>query len=80
MRAGSSGRRLQQAERLDLAAPSAVERAARDYLVWCGRPQTEEMVTSASNRIRDLYSGRPLDREDLHVQLVVDELIEGMRR
>lgn len=63
-----------------LAFDTEVERAAEHYLYWSGKPLTDESRVRASSQIRGLCSGKPVGRDELHVQLVVDELLEGLGR
>lgn len=67
-------------EHVSLRSTVDVEHAARHYLAWSGRPLDQETLAHAANHIRGLDPGRPLPREDLHVQLVVDELFRAVRR
>lgn len=78
MRSGNGVLPFSAQDRLDLSAPQGLERAARDYLRWAGRPDDEENLTHATSRIRDLNPGRAVAREDLHVQLVMEELVSGL--
>lgn len=79
MRIGTAGgRERDEAPRLALDAREAVEHAALVYLRWVGRPTDAENLASAATRIQALCGGRQVAREDLHVQLVMDELVSGL--
>ena len=67
------------ADRLVAEADHEVERAAEHYLYWSGKPVTDESRGRASSAIRGLCRGQPVRRDELHVQLVVDELLDGLR-
>lgn len=74
----ASGLQRESSARLELGAPGAVEHAAITYLRWAGRSTDAENVEGAATRIRALCAGRAVAREDLHLQLVMDELVAGL--
>lgn len=75
-RSGLTSRR----EPIALEHDPDVQQAAEHYLYWSGQPLTHESKARTSSHIRRLYTGQPVARDELHVQLVVDELLEGLKR
>lgn len=67
-------------ERLVLEREPELLQATDHYLTWSGQPLTPQSRERTSSRIRGLCAGKSVVREELHVQLVVDELLEGLRR
>ena len=80
MSAQHAGRLTPRRERLSLEREPEVIQAAEHYLHWSGQPVTPQNRAQTSSRILGISAGRPVVREELHVQLVVDELLEGLRR